>query len=194
MREFGSGKWAQDLQQYLGRVKTLTQVCARERQMQLIPVRWNNTDICLSPGGQNVLVKKIIEEFCSCFTPGGKMIYVGDTHEKWAYFDKDALTALGVSVDEHGKMPDIIVYDEERGWLVLIEAVTSHGPVNPKRHKELKELFAGSSAGLVFVTAFLDRKTMVRYLSEISWETEVWIAESPTHLIHFNGKRFLGPH
>ena len=70
----------------------------------------------------------------------------------------------------------------------------SRRPVNSKRRQELKELFAKSSAGLVFVTAFLDRRAMLKYLNDISWETEVWLAESPTHLIHFNGERFLGPY
>jgi hypothetical protein len=32
------------------------------------------------------------------------------------------------------------------------------------------------------------------YLDKISWETEVWVADSPTHMIHFNGERFLGPY
>ena len=91
-------------------------------------------------------------------------------------------------------MPDVVVHHGEKNWLVLIEAVTSHGPVNPKRRQELKALFSGSTDGLVFVTAFLDRKAMLKYLNDISWETEVWIAESPTHLIHFNGERFLGPY
>ena len=91
-------------------------------------------------------------------------------------------------------MPDVVVHDETRNWLVLIEAVTSHGPVSPKRRAELEALFGGSSAGLVFVTAFLDRASMITYLRDISWETEVWIAESPSHLIHFNGERFLGPY
>ena len=91
-------------------------------------------------------------------------------------------------------MPDVVVYLKRKHWLVLIEGITSHGPVNPERRNELKKLFGGSSAGLVFVTAFLDRHTMTKYLSDISWETEVWVADSPTHLIHFNGERFLGPY
>jgi hypothetical protein len=91
-------------------------------------------------------------------------------------------------------MPDVVVHLPERNWLVLIEAVTSHGPVNPKRHNELKELFGGSTAGLVFVTAFLTRHEMARHLPEIAWETEVWVAEAPDHLVHFNGERFLGPY
>mgnify|MGYP001121404266 FL=1 len=91
-------------------------------------------------------------------------------------------------------MPDVVVSHSRKNWLVLIEAVTSHGPVNPKRRQELKMLFAESKAGLVFVTAFLDRHKMMKYLDDISWETEVWVADSPTHLIHFNGERFLGPY
>lgn len=91
-------------------------------------------------------------------------------------------------------MPDLVIYYGGRGWLVLIEAVTSHGPVNPKRHRDLTILFKGARPGLIFVTAFLDRKAMVKYLGDISWETEVWVADAPGHLIHFNGERFLCPY
>ncbi len=150
--------------------------------------------ISLSPGGQNVLVAQIIAAFCPRYMPGGTPLYVGDTDEKFAYYDRERLTALGVTIVAHGKMPDVIVYHTERNWLVLIEAVTSHGPVNAKRHGELAALFAGSTAALVYVTAFLSRRAMGRYLAEISWETEVWVADAPDHLIHFNGERFLGPY
>ena len=122
------------------------------------------------------------------------MLYVGDTDTKFAYFDKAGLGKLGVHLEAHGKMPDVIIHYTRKNWLLLIEAVTSHGPINPKRHQELKHLFAKSKAGLVYVTTFLSRKDMVAHLGEISWETEVWVAESPTHMIHFNGERFLGPY
>jgi len=191
----GTPEWPARLAEYLASVDTLKRLYARERETARIPVvLQNGARIQLSPGGQNVLVKKILDDFCPLFTPGGRIIYVGDTQEKWAYFDPDSLRTLGVEVEEHGKMPDVVVHHTTRNWLVLIEAVTSHGPVNPKRRLELSALFAQSQAGLVYVTAFLDRRTMLRYLDEISWETEVWIAESPTHLIHFNGERFLGPY
>lgn len=196
LRGFGKPGWEGYLQKYLRTANTLKRLYARERDMRRLPVKLaNGQEIRLSPGGQNVLVKKIIDDFCPLFTPGGCVIYVGDTQAKWAYFDSDALSVLGVEIEEHGKMPDVVVHHVERNWLVLIEAVTSHGPVNPKRRQELKELFSGSTAaGLVFVTAFVDRRAMLKYLNDISWETEVWIAESPTHLIHFNGERFLGPY
>lgn len=195
LREFGKPAWNSCLLKYMQAVQTLKKLYAREREMRRIPVQLSNgKKIRLSPGGQNVLIKKIIDDFCSLFTPGGRVIYIGDTETKWAYIDSHALKELGIEIEEHGKMPDVIVYYTERNWLVLIEAVTSHGPVNPKRRQELKELFAGSKAGIVYVTAFLDRKTLIKYLSEISWETEVWLAETPSHLIHFNGERFLGPY
>jgi hypothetical protein len=195
LREFGKPGWKTQLKKYLLTVETLKKRYARERDTRRIPIKLApGQKIKLSPGGQNVLVKKIIDDFCQFFTPGGQIIYVGDTQTKWAYFDTDALRAIGVEIEEHGKMPDVVVHHVENDWLVLIEAVTSHGPVDPKRRQELKELFAGSKIGLVFVTAFLERRTMIKYLNDISWETEVWIAESPTHLIHLNGKRFLGPY
>jgi type II restriction enzyme len=151
-------------------------------------------EVKLSPGAHNDLFKAIIEEFCPRFTPGGRVLYVGDTGEKWAYFEREALAALGVTVGEHGKMPDVLVHHTAANWLVLVEAVTSHGPVSPKRRAELHPLFKASSAGLVFVTAFADRRAMTKYLGDISWETEVWIADAPSHMIHFNGERFLGPY
>ena len=195
LRAFGTLEWPVRLSEYLASVDTLKRLYARERETLRIPVTLQNgASIRLSPGGQNILVKKILDDFCPLFTPGGQVIYVGDTEQKWAYFDSDSLGALGVEIEEHGKMPDVVVHHTSNNWLVLIEAVTSHGPVNPKRRQELSELFADSKVGVVYVTAFMNRRTMIRYLDEISWETEVWIAESPTHLIHFNGERFLGPY
>jgi len=150
--------------------------------------------IALSPGEHSELIRKIIEDFGGRFVPGGVLIYAGDTGDKWGYFDAPLLGELGVVVDAHGKMPDVVLHYPAKNWLVLVESVTSHGPVDGKRHEELARLFSGSTAGLVYVTAFPNRATMSRYLGEIAGETEVWVADSPSHLIHFNGERFLGPY
>jgi len=195
LRTFGRPEWDSNLRTYLASVDTLKKRYAHEREMLRIPVTLApGKIISLSPGGQNVLVEKIIHEFAPCYTPGGKILYVGDTDEKFAYFDWEGLAALGVTIESHGKMPDVIIYHTDKDWLVLIEAVTSHGPIDGKRKDELKRLFAASQSGLVFVTTFLTRGAMVEYLRDISWETEVWVAEAPTRLIHFNGERLLGPH
>ncbi len=195
LRVFGTLEWPSRLGEYLASVGTLKRLYAREREAIRVPVTLlNATSIRLSPGKHSVLVQRVLDDFCPVFTPGARVIYVGDTREKWAYLDPEALQALGVEIEEHGKMPDVVVYYASKNWLVLIEAVTSHGPVSPKRRQELSRLFADSKAAIVYVTAFPDRRTMMRYIDEISWETEVWVAESPTHLIHFNGERFLGPY
>ena len=140
------------------------------------------------------MIKSIIEEFGPRFVPGGALIYAGDTGEKMGYFDEPLLKELGVEVNSHGKMPDVVIYYPEKKWLILIESVTSHGPVDGKRHGELETLFKNSKVGIVYVTAFPNRSLMARYLNEIAWETEVWVADAPSHLIHFNGVRFLGPY
>ncbi|MFT3916558.1 MAG: BsuBI/PstI family type II restriction endonuclease [Anaeromyxobacteraceae bacterium] len=166
-RSFGTPAWSGKLASYLKAMPSLTVRYAREREMERIPVKLpSGKKLTLSPGGQNELIKLIVEEFCPRFTPGGEVMYLGDADQKWACFDEPGLTGLGVNVDAHGKMPDAVVFFRKKNWLVLVEAVTSHGPVNPKRRDELKALFAGCKAGLVFVTAFLSRPAMVRYLNE----------------------------
>jgi hypothetical protein len=150
--------------------------------------------VTISPGGQNPLIKTVVEEFCPCFVAGGTVVYIGDAEDKFLHLDVDYLQRLGVVIPAPAKMPDVVVHDTRRNWLLLIEAVTSVGPVDRKRRRELKDLFAGCKAGLVFVTAFSTREVMRSFLTQISWETEVWVAEDPEHLIHFNGERFLGPY
>ncbi len=195
LRFYGTAQWEDRLKEYIARQGTLAEKFARERNMRLVPVRIApNRTIQLTPGEHSELIKAIIEDFGPHFVPGGILVYAGDTGNKWGYFDKPLLNKLKVTVDFHGKMPDAVIYSPDKNWLLLIEAVTSHGPVDPKRHGELTNLFSTSSAGLVYVTAFPNRSMMARYLSEIAWETEVWVADSPSHLIHFNGERFLGPY
>ena len=192
---YGQDDWKERLTEYLSKRKTLVDQYAKRRQQRKIPVRIEGeTNINISPGKHSELIKKIVEEFAPRFAPGSTLIYAGDTGEKVGYFNEEELSGLGVSVNKHGKMPDVVLHFKEKNWLLLVEAVTSHGPVDPKRHNELAVLFKDSKAGLVYVTAFPSKTIMAKYLSEISWETEVWIADNPSHLIHFDGERFLGPY
>jgi adenine-specific DNA-methyltransferase len=192
---YGSPAWDESLVGFLRTAEALRRLQPRERDMVLIPVRLpDGKELSLTAGGQNELIKRIVEEFCPRFTPGGIVVYVGDTGNKQRHIELPYLGRLGIKIDEHGKMPDVVVHLPEKNWLVLIEAVTSHGPIGLKRHNELKDLFRSARAGFVFVTAFLTRRAMTKYLGEIAWETEVWIAEAPSHIIHFNGERFLGPY
>lgn len=195
LRSYGQPAWNRRLKKWLKSAGTLVDRYAKQRAMTTIPLQLpGGKRLRLSAGKHNVLMKLILREFCPRFTPGATPLYVGDTAKKWAHFDEKGLSALGVSLDPHGKMPDLVIHHSQKNWLILIEAVTSHGPVDAKRRDELKRLFASSTAGLVYVTAFLNRAALVRYLADISWETEVWVADAPSHLIHFDGERFLGPY
>lgn len=195
VRSYGQAENVLAIDDYLAAAPGLRSQYAAARQLNRIPVVLPNGRVFdLSPGGQNPLIKQIVEDFCQYYTPGGRILYVGDADSKWAVFDSESLKDLGVSVDQHGKMPDLVVHMPEKNWLVLLEAASTHGPVDAKRHGELKQLFGASTAGLVFVSCFPTRAEMRGYLSQIAWETDVWCADNPTHLIHFNGDRFLGPY
>lgn len=195
LHTFGTPAWHDALTAYMANRETLTARYAKEREQNLIPVQIApGKRITLSPGEHSELIKAIIEDFAPRFAPGSVLVYAGDTGDKWGYFEEALLAGLGVDVDVHGKMPDVVLYYREKKWLLLVESVTSHGPVDGKRHAELTQLFSEAKAGLVYVTAFPNRTVMARYLGEIAWETEVWVADAPSHLIHFDGERFLGPY
>lgn len=196
VRFYGDPRWDERLALYLAsEADRLTILQGRRRKMKMLPVTLpDGSQINLTAGGQNELVKQIVEEFCPRFAGGGEVLYLGDAGEKLSDAQVRRFQELDVVLDRHGKSPDVIVYIPAKNWLVLIEAVTSHGPIDQKRQNELRELFSTGGSGLIFVTAFETRQAMSKYLSEISWETEVWIAESPDHLIHFDGERFLGPY
>ena len=195
VRTHGTDEWEASLSAFLERLEGRNQLTESERDMAMIPVTLpDGTELSLTPGGQNVLVKNIIEEFAPRFVPGGHVVYVGDAGVSGRHFDSEYLAGLGVVPNEAGPMPDVVIHHVDKDWLVAIEAVTSHGPINLLRRGQLRDLFSECSCGVVYVTAFLDRVAMRGYLSEIAWETEVWVADAPTHLIHFDGERFLGPY
>lgn len=168
---------------------------AQHRGMTQIPLMLaDGTEVALTAGGQNILIKQMIEQFCPRWTPGGHVLYIGDAGQDAPIFDAEGFSEIGVTLDKRGKLPDLVVHLPDRNWLVLMEAASTHGPVDGKRHSELSTIFCGSTAGLVYVSCFPSRAVMRRFLAEIAWETEVWCAEDPEHLIHFDGERFLGPY
>lgn len=195
LRAFGTNDWAALLAEYLRDYVEISIELHRRRSLARIPVTLpGGAKVTLSPGGQNPLMRDIVHDFCERFAPGGEVLYLGDAEDKFFHLETEMLESLGVQLDSAAKIPDVIVYDRRRNWLLLVEAVTSAGPVDGKRRSELKTLFGGCTAGLVFVTCFKTRKSMQSFLSQIAWESEVWIAEDPEHMIHFNGERYLGPY
>lgn len=195
IQTYGSRKWRRAVQAFASARGALLRIYQKERDQEMIPLRLaDGTEYHLSPGKHNILQAAVINEFGPSFAPGANILYIGDTANKTLYIDTEAFERLGIPVPKHDKLPDVVLYDQARNWLFLIEAVTSHGPVSPKRYLELENMLAGCSVQRIYVTAFPDFATFKTFLTDIAWETEVWLAEMPSHMIHFNGDRFLGPY
>jgi adenine-specific DNA-methyltransferase len=195
IQAYGSPRWQNAVQRFVSARGALLRIYQRERDQEMIPLQVaDGTECRLSPGEHNVLQAAVVNDFGPRFAPGATVLYIGDTANKTLHIDANAFEILGIRVSKHDKLPDVVLYDQKREWLFLIEAVTSHGPVSPKRYLELENMLAGCSAQRIYVTAFPDFATFKSFLTEIAWETEVWLAEMPSHMIHFNGDRFLGPH
>lgn len=196
VKAFGGKSWKSELVTFKRKVGTLQEKYMKQRKMTMIPVTLQDgTELIFSPGRHNELQIAIIKEFAPRFAQGSEILYVGDTANKELHIDTEGLKQLGIPIGQHSKLPDVVLYDKKRKWLFLIEAVTSHGPVSPKRILELEALLKKCNVGKIYVTAFPDLKEFKRHTNDIAWETEIWIAEKElySHMIHFNGDRFMGP-
>lgn len=193
IRNLNSDEWNKSVNRFLIYHEKLVDIYASKKKMTMMPVKINGADFNFSAGKHNELQKAIIEEFAPRFAPHSECLYVGDTIEKDLVKNVDKLTELGFEITLHDKMPDVVLYREDKDWVYFIESVTSVGPMNPKRILEITEMTNDVKAGKIFVTAFLDFKTYKKFSEDLAWETEVWIAEMPEHMIHLNGDRFMGP-
>lgn len=171
----------------------LVDIYASKKKMTMMPVKINGMNFRFSAGKHNELQKSIIEEFAPRFAPTSECLYVGDTIEKDLLKNAEKLTKLGIEITLHDKMPDVVLYREDKDWIYFIESVTSVGPMDPKRILEIEDMTKNVTAGKIYVTAFLDFKTYKKFSEDLAWETEVWIAELPEHMIHLNGDKFMGP-
>ena len=193
LRTMGTPKWKEYIKRFLCYHEKLIDLYASKKKMTMMPVNINGESFKFSTGKHNELQKAIIEEFAPRFAPNSECLYVGDTIEKNLVKNVEKLKELGFEITLHDKMPDVVLYREDKDWIYFVESVTSVGPMDPKRILEIAEMTKDVTAGKIFVTAFLDFKTYKKFAEELAWETEVWIAEMPEHMIHLNGDRFMGP-
>lgn len=193
IQSFGTAGWEKNWKQFMSSHDSLIDLYSSKRNLKKMPVKINGEDFTFSLGKHNQLQKAIIEEFAPRFAPNSECLYVGDTTEKDLVKNMAKLRSLGFEITLHDKMPDVVLYSEEKNWLYFIESVTSVGPMEPKRIKEIEEMTVAVTAGKIYVTAFLDFKTFKKFSEALAWETEVWIADMPDHMIHLNGDKFLGP-
>lgn len=181
------------IKKFLEDHESLIVIYASKKIITQIPVNINGKNLVFSTGKHNELQKAIIEEFGSRFAQGAECLYVGDTTNKDMIKDEDKLKELGFEISLHDKMPDVVLYCKDKDWIYFIESVTSVGPMDNKRILELNELTKNVKSGKIYVTAFLDFKTFKKFSESLAWDTEVWIADMPDHMIHLNGNKFLGP-
>ena len=188
-------QWQQEVAQNFQGMLSVKDLLSPTRDMSLIPIRLpSGENITFSPGKHNQLQKAIIEEFLPRYGYGCEVLYVGDAAKRLLYKNEMKLQELNFFDLSHGELPDIVAYSAQKNWLYLIEAVHSSGPINDVRLLELKRLTKDCHVEIVYVTAFLKKAIFQKFVREIAWETEIWIAELPDHVIHFDGEKFLGPY
>lgn len=193
IKKYGTKDWSKELAKYLKNHEKLISIYENKRNLTKIPVKINGENFEFSIGKHNELQKAIIEEFAPRFAQNSIVLYVGDTKDKDLYKDVELLEKLKISMGDHEKLPDVILYQKEKKWIYFIEAVTSVGPISPKRIVEITDMTKDCKLGKIYVTAFLDMKTFKRFTEQLAWETEVWLSEMPDHMIHLNGDKFMGP-
>lgn len=194
---YGSEEWDMRLSEYLKEAKSLKEELECRRNLMKVPVTLpGGKRISLSYGAHNDLQKEIIETFLPLFGFGAEVLYVGDTTDKFLHLDEKALKEINFFVLEHDELPDVVAYSHEKNLLYLIEAYHSTGEWNEIRVRKVKRKLkeSGCTADVVFFTAFETKNAFKQKAKDIAWETEVWIAESPEHLVHFNGYKFLDIH
>lgn len=193
VKTFQSSLWEEQKNIFLKSHQNLIDLYSSKKAARKMPVKINGDEFTFSPGKHNQLQKFIIEEFAPRFAENSECLYVGDTIQKDLVKNEEKLKELGFEITLHDKMPDVVLYSEDKNWIYFVESVTSVGAMEPKRIKEIEEMTENVSAGKIYVTAFLDFKTFKKFSESLAWETEVWIADMPDHMIHLNGDKFLGP-
>lgn len=194
IKAYNSKRWKKELKEFKKNVGFLRDKYLKKKEFNKIPIKLKNgTKLSFSPGKHNEVQVAIIIEFAPRFAPGSDLLYIGDTIKKDLYLDEKGLEKIGIPMNQHDKLPDVVLYDKNKSWLYLIEAVTSHGPISPKRLIELEKMLKDCKVGKIYVSAFPDFKEFNKHTPDIAWETEVWVVSFPDHMIHFNGDKFMGP-
>ncbi len=195
VKSFGTEQWQGKLDSFEIDQDYIDQFESKRESKKIEVKLEEGVTIALDDGPHNQIQKAIVEEFLPIFGHAATVLYIGDTSEKKMHKYSEKMKEIGLDIADRGMLPDIIAFSDSKKWVYLIEAVHSSNPLNAERCIELKRTVLNDCPyGVVFVTAFLSRKDFSKWMPQIAWETEVWLADNPNHMIHFNGDRFLGPH
>jgi hypothetical protein len=192
IRSYKTYNWKRTLQEFVKKKGKLLEIYEKRKKKYLISVNLpDGAHVSLSPGKHNELQAKIIKTFLPRFCPDAKVLYVGDAARKLLYKDEELLEELKIPITKHDKLPDVVLYEPQKRHLFLIETVTAHGPLSPKRQIELEETLKDCEVKRIYMSAFPDFREFKRHIDNVAWETEVWIENNPDHMIHFNGPKFF---
>jgi BsuBI/PstI restriction endonuclease domain/BsuBI/PstI restriction endonuclease HTH domain len=195
IRKFGTLDWDDAVENLLAGKISLRQRLNTTRDLAMISIVLpGGLDLSFTPGKHNDLQKAIIEQFLPKYGYGCEVLYIGDSSDKYLHLNLEKLLELNFPEPSHEELPDIIAFSRQKGWIYLLESVTSFGEISHIRKLELERITKDCTKPIIFVTAFPDRDTYRRFCANLAWETEVWIASDPDHLIHLNGFKFLGPY
>lgn len=195
LRSYGTKSWKKTLEDFKLKNEELKEQLARKRELERIPVILpSGVEVRLSAGEHNELQRDIIQKFLPVYGFGAEVLYLGDTTDKYLVREDEKLKALNFFELEHEELPDVVAYSKDKNLLFLIEAVHSFGQMGEIRVRKLKEKLQDCTAQLIFVSAFENKKIFRKFSADIAWESEVWIADNPDHMIHFNGYKFLEIH
>mgnify|MGYP002703374184 CR=1 FL=1 len=194
--KFGQKDWEKQVEIFNRTHKTYTERMDQTRDLPKISVTLpDGSEFQLKDGEHNLIQQQIITEFLPRFGNGALLLYCGDSDNKYGVInEKEKLDMLGIKDFSQGKLPDIIAYSEQKDWIYLIEAYHTSNPITPERKFELEEMLGDAADKCIFVTAFESENAYRGCPEELAWETEVWIATNPDHMIHRNGFRFMGPY
>lgn len=196
IRSYGSEQWNERLEDYkathMSYAEYLKQTKTVERDYIM---EYEGNYIALSKSEHNKLQKKILEQLVPLVSKGKpELLYIGDAADRSLLQENDRLDELGIHVlSQSGNLPDIIIYDSQENCVIFIEAYHSTGPFTLDRVNAIKALcHCREGMEAAFITAFDTTTKMLKHYKEVAWDTEIWSADEPTHLVHKNGDKFIG--
>jgi len=191
LRWYGTKRWKSEKDKYVKELGIEVDEVKRHRGRKRILIKFGELSLALSPGLHSELIADVVDGFVPRFTDGCEVLYISDTEDKRKYIKEDLLNHFGGSIEEKKKLPDVLLVDKKRSRMFVIEIIASGGAINHRRLAHLSELFENWKVKKVFVSVFRDKESFKKFALDIAWDTEVWIASQPQHLIHFDGSKWL---
>jgi hypothetical protein len=136
---------------------------------------------------RNRVLRAVLKKFQPRFVPHGRVVWGGTVSDETLQGPRRRFSALGLCWPPSPEIPDVVIHDRTRRWLVLVDVAGRRGQLTAKRCESLKQMFHGSGLQLVLVNAFVSRRELQEFFIDCPWWTSAWFADEPEHMIHFDG-------